>query len=149
MQSSLGTVLESGESGLFHLVGDGDIQLALLNAKARGYRAVHLDCGNVGDKKALLSLFEKAFSLPPHFGHNWDALTDCLMDLSWLQGLRWALVVEGLDRLSREDPESYYTLLEVLLEVSAYWADQEQPFIVLLREDCGPEAAGLPPVALA
>ena len=151
MKSSLGTLLDSGESGLFLLEGasDSDTDLVALQARARGYQFLNLDCHAISDKTTLMQGAKEAFQLPPHFGENWDALTDCLMDLSWLPGLRWVLLVGGLERLWAADPESYRVTLEILREASAFWEEQERPFIVLLREDCGPEAASLPPVAFA
>jgi RNAse (barnase) inhibitor barstar len=151
MKSSLGTLLDSGESGLFLLegLGDSDTEMVALQARARGYQFLNLDCRAVGDKAALMQAARQAFELPAYFGENWDALTDCLMDLSWLSGLRWVLLASGLQRLWAQDPESYHTTLEILREVCAFWEEQERPFMVLLREDCGPEAASSPPVAFA
>ncbi len=36
------------------------------------------------------------------------------MDLSWLPGLRWVVLIEGMERLSAQDPDSYRTALEIL-----------------------------------
>ncbi|MSQ60866.1 MAG: hypothetical protein EXR36_14810 [Betaproteobacteria bacterium] len=151
MKSSLGTLLDSGESGLFLLEGasDTDTDMVALQAHARGYQFLNLDCREIGGKAALMQAAKQVFQLPAYFGENWDALTDCLMDLSWLPGLRWVLLVEGLQRLWTEDSESYRMTLEILRDASAFWEEQERPFIVLLREDCGPEAASSPPVAFA
>jgi len=148
MKSSLGTLLDSGESGLFVLEGARDPERVALQARARGYQFLHLDCRSVSDKMTFMGEAKITFSLPEYFGENWDALTDCLMDLSWLPGLRWVLLIEGMERLWALDPESYRIALEILREASTYWEEQERPFIVLLLEDCGPEAAGLPPVAI-
>jgi RNAse (barnase) inhibitor barstar len=147
MKSSLGTLLDSGESGLFLLEGTVDASVVELQARARGYQPYQFDCRAVGDKASLMRAAQSAFGLPQYFGENWDALTDCLMDLSWSPGLRWVVLVQGLERLAALDPDSYEVTFSILQEVSDYWADREQPFIVLLLEDCGPEATGLPPVA--
>lgn len=34
-------------------------------------------------KKEYLASFQRAFQLPDYFGHNWDALNECLGDLDW------------------------------------------------------------------
>ena len=147
MKSSLGTLLDSGESGLFLLEGDVDANVVRLQSLARGYDYIWLDANAVSDKSDFLQQAKTAFHLPDYFGENWDALTDCLMDLSWLPGPRWVVLVRGLERLFGLDPQSYQTIFEILDEARTFWEEQEQPFIVLLGEDCGPEAASLPPVA--
>ena len=40
--------------------------------------------------------FAAALQFPAYFGKNWDALDECLHDLSWLPGRRVALLVDGL-----------------------------------------------------
>ena len=147
MKSSLGTLLESGESGRYLLEGKVDPSVARLQALARGYQFIELDCRGVSEKSGLMETAARAFALPGHFGNNWDALADCLMDLSWTPGLRWVVLVHGLDRLHVLDPDSSRTLLEILAETCEFWEEQERPFIALLTEDCGPEALHLPPVA--
>lgn len=147
MRSSLGTLLESGESGPYLLEGEVDVALLRLQSVARGYQFIDLDCRPASDKTKLMLQAARAFDLPSHFGSNWDALADCVMDLSWTPGLRWVVLVRGLESLRASEPDSYRTLLDILIEASEYWAAQEQPFIVFLTEDCGPEAMQLPPVA--
>lgn len=149
MRNSLGTLLESGESGSHLLEGNVEAQIVRLQALARGYHFIDLDCRPASNKSTLMDCAQSAFDLPPHFGRNWDALADCIMDLSWSGGLRWVVLVRGLERLHALDPDSYAVVLDILAQAGEYWEEQEQPFIALLTEDCGPEAMALPPVVFA
>jgi hypothetical protein len=39
----------------------------------------------VRSKQKLLAILADKLHFPGYFGHNWDALEECLRDLSWLQ----------------------------------------------------------------
>ncbi|WP_434695873.1 barstar family protein [Pseudomonas sp. Z1-14] len=60
--------------------------------------------------------------LPGYFGFNWDALYDCLRDLSWIPCRQLVLVHESLPRLLRKDLRLY---LEVLRDSVLDWAGDE------------------------
>jgi hypothetical protein len=58
-----------------------------------------------------------ALDFPGHFGNNWDALNDSLMDLDWPQGELLVLAFEDADQLLAESMQERPTLLEILSEV--------------------------------
>ncbi len=48
-------------------------------------------------KRALFGVLRKQLKFPDYFGGNWDALHDCLQDLSWLGPVdRVILIHDGL-----------------------------------------------------
>ena len=47
----------------------------------------------VRSKQALLAEYQRQLQLPGHFGWNWDALEDCLRDLTWLPPSRPIVVL--------------------------------------------------------
>lgn len=63
---------------------------------AEGALVVRIPAAARGKEK-LLGVLAKRLRFPSYFGHNWDALDECLRDLSWIgpQG-RVVLVHEGL-----------------------------------------------------
>jgi hypothetical protein len=64
-----------------------------------------------------------ALRLPDYFGRNWPALHECLTDLSWLPGDRYAIVVAGAQRLFEDDAfDSLRTFLELIRRAGASWA---------------------------
>jgi RNAse (barnase) inhibitor barstar len=54
----------------------------LTGFRAQGWLVVRLQ-GRLRRKQDLLRALAKGLKLPTYFGGNWDALEECLRDLSW------------------------------------------------------------------
>lgn len=93
-----------------------------------GSGAVRVDLAGVRDKAALLAALARALGFPDWFGGNWDALEDCLTDLSWRDPGEIRLVLEGWSGLEAEDLE---VLIDVLGAAAAYWAGRGRRFVAL------------------
>lgn len=69
-------------------------------------------------KEKLLGVLAGSLRFPQYFGWNWDALEECLRDLSWLKGVRQIVIVhEGLPFSPREGQLSTY--LGILVDAMA------------------------------
>ena len=77
-------------------------------------------------KDELLKSIAQALDFPAWFGHNWDALEDCLSDLSWRAAPGYILLVE---KPRRDD--DFGVLLDVLLSSAESWAARRKPFFAL------------------
>jgi RNAse (barnase) inhibitor barstar len=64
----------------------------------------------------------QALDFPDYFGHNWDALEECLADLEWLPGTGYVLCFTNAECILRDDDEEFATLLEVLSDAGEAWA---------------------------
>lgn len=108
-------------------------------AERAGRRVFWLDGQGVRDKPEFLRRCAEEFSLPSYFGHNWDALQDCLNDLAWAPATRGYLVVfDHWQELATADPDAYRTALEIFETAVEYWRRTTTPMnVVLLAE---PEA---------
>lgn len=100
------------------------------HARAAGRRCVLLDGSDVEDKDGFLTLCEQAFLLPDWFGHNWDALQECLADLDVTGGVLvlwsdWELFAEA-------EPDEYATAVDVFTDTSRHLAADGDDFVVLL-----------------
>jgi RNAse (barnase) inhibitor barstar len=114
-------------------------------AKKAGVAWHDLDLDGVTDRQALLRRCAEAFSLPAHFGKNWDALHECLRELAgggapgavvhWRRGAQ----------LARRAPDALGTALEILDDAARYWRGTGRVFIVAVDRDSA-RGIALPPL---
>ena len=98
-----------------------------------GWRPFWLAGQTVTGKDEFLAACAEAFEFPDWFGHNWDALTDCLTDLTWATAMAgYVFVYAGWQALAQEDPETFGTALDIFREAVDLWQDTETPMAVLL-----------------
>ena len=77
-------------------------------------------------KEQLLKNIAQALEFPDWFGHNWDALEDCLSDLSWREAAGTILLFE---KPRRDD--DFGVLTDVLRSSAESWAARRKPFFAL------------------
>ena len=107
---------DATRSGVYRSAGTAEIEDAV--------RGTRLDLAQVGlagvdDKEGLLGRLAQSLGFPEWFGGNWDALEDCLCDLSWRRGDGHVIVLRGADALGAEDMG---VLVDVLSSCATYWA---------------------------
>jgi hypothetical protein len=78
--------------------------------------------------RSTQSLFDEvaaALQFPDYFGENWDALDECLNDLSWLPGRSYLLVIsDALQVLADEPVRELEILLRLLMRTGDEWANR-------------------------
>jgi hypothetical protein len=77
-------------------------------------------------KDALLKNIARALHFPDWFGQNWDALEDCLTDLSWRAGGGEVLILEGA-----KAGDDFGILIDVLRSSAEFWAGRGRPFFAV------------------
>ncbi|GIV09501.1 MAG: hypothetical protein KatS3mg019_1592 [Fimbriimonadales bacterium] len=79
-------------------------------------------------KRSLLRKFARVLEFPPYFGHNWDALDECLADLAdWLPANGYVLLFLNSDQLLAGSEEDFKSLIEVLQTAAEEWASRQPP----------------------
>ena len=77
-----------------------------------------LDGEKLKSKEQLLIVLKEALHFPDYFGFNWDALQDCITDLSWLQGIvKVNVVIKNSSKLLNDEEDSS---LQVFLDIMDY-----------------------------
>jgi hypothetical protein len=80
-----------------------------------GYVAHVLPRKRSDTKGELLTTLATALQFPSWFGHNWDALADCLGDLTGRHCVIW----RGAARLAEHDPQGFETFCEIVAEIDS------------------------------
>jgi RNAse (barnase) inhibitor barstar len=114
-------------------------------AETRGWSAFRVDLEGCTGKRELLERMARALSFPDWFGFNWDALRDCLTDLSWQPMEGYVIVLENADTLYANAPEELAIALELLGDAATDWAERGVPMRVYVDLDESGGASGLTP----
>jgi hypothetical protein len=119
---------DAARSGVYRAAGGEEIEDA-----SRGTRLdlTRIALEGVEDKEALLARLSEALGFPDWFGGNWDALEDCLGDLSWRPGEGHILLLSGGAALPADD---LGILLDVLKATAAFWAQRGRPFFAVFMD---------------
>jgi hypothetical protein len=84
-------------------------------------------------KTAMLGAISQALDFPDYFGANWDALEECLTDLSWLDG-DVVLLIDQASVAEDKAPDDWGVCLDILADAAKFWSGQGRPFVVFLRD---------------
>jgi hypothetical protein len=76
----------------------------------------------ISDRGALLEVLRSILRFPNYFGNNWDALADCLRDLSWIRQRRVVVLHDDIPPLHSSVVSTY---LEVLADCVRDWKPGE------------------------
>jgi RNAse (barnase) inhibitor barstar len=86
----------------------------------------------IANRDQLFDVLSRQLSFPSYFGRNWDALSDCLRDLSWIDRHRVIIAHEAVPDL---DAITLRTYLELLAECVKDWRlDEKHELLVLFPE---------------
>jgi RNAse (barnase) inhibitor barstar len=107
-------------------------------AERAGHRVFWLDGSGVRDRPEVFRRCVEEFALPSYFGHTWDALQDCLKDLSWAPAnCGYLVILDHWEDLAGADPAVYRTLLDIFETAVGFWRGTPTPMVVLLLSEPG------------
>ena len=102
-------------------------------AKVVGLVVVRIDLARLASKTGLFGSAARALRFPKWFGKNWDALNDCLTDLSWIPANGWVIIFENAKSFAERKPQLFENAVEVFQAASDYWRRAGKPFWVLFH----------------
>jgi len=118
---------DPAKSGVYRASHDRDIRDA---ASADGCDLVNVALAP--GKEALIASIASSLGFPEWFGGNWDALEDCLTDLSWRKdGPRVLLLSHAAAG------DDLGILLDVLASAAEFWSERRRAFFAVFIDPGG------------
>jgi RNAse (barnase) inhibitor barstar len=104
-----------------------DLQDAAQNL---GHHFLYANLAEAQSKQDVLDLIGAQFTLPSHFGKNFDALYDCMTDPLHKSGPQpgFIVVLESIPAHAKFDKEAREQLLDIFRDTADYWGDRKIPF---------------------
>jgi len=118
---------DPAKSGVYRASHDRDIRDAL-----SGSEYVPVNIALAPGKEALLASIAASLGFPDWFGGNWDALEDCLTDLSWRKNRAHVFL---FSRASVNDDLGI--LLDVLASAAEFWRERGCAFFAIFIDPGG------------
>jgi hypothetical protein len=108
--------------------------------KAQAVHRAEIPAG-IRSKDTLLDTLSVVFRFPDYFGGNWDALNECIRDLSWLPP--GDVILSHADLPLPEDRASLSTYLSILGDAVERWktTGSNLIFVTAEKSDAGGEHA--------
>ncbi|MFG2891468.1 barstar family protein [Streptomyces sp. NPDC048248] len=140
----LAAVLDgSTPAGVLPWPPDRAVSDALCAARDAGWSGATLDLEGVLDKDGFMARCARSLRLPDWFGRNWDALADCLTDLSWCPTDRGRLLVmTGWQGYAAAAPEDWSIVEGVLADAVGYWRGTDTALAVIMARGRPTQGAG-------
>jgi RNAse (barnase) inhibitor barstar len=111
------------DAGVYHMPGDGEVGL-IAAAERNGFFVFRVDLAKARDKVQLLETIGRAMAFPEWFGHNWDALLDCLADLGWRPAEGYMVMLEHCDGIHGRAEADFVQTLQVFEAAANEWREQ-------------------------
>src|ERR1700687_2152570 len=118
MSKLLQRLSDSSKSGVYRTSRADEILDA---ARGSALKIARIGLKGVSEKEALMQHIAQALEFPRWFGGNWDALEDCLTDLSWSKSSGHVLLIEGAAGLPADERG---ILVDILAAAAAWWVER-------------------------
>jgi hypothetical protein len=119
--------------GTYRLASRASASTIARAVEQHGWKFFFVDGRSITDKSSFLASVEVALRFPSYFGHNWDALEECLTDLYWAPAPGYVLLYDHAGRFAAAQPGQWAIARDILTSAVAYWSQRATPMYVLLR----------------
>ena len=137
MSNPIASILAVHKGGVWYLP-NAELRAVQSAAKRANYAFFHIDGKTIERKEQLMNHVATSLHLPKTFGHNWDALEECLIELDEGDHDGFVILYDHIDGLLAAHPDQFETLVEILRDAVGSWKEDGTAMVVLL-------AGGKPP----
>lgn len=124
---------DASRSGVFYAQPTAAARAARVADEA-GLLLIGLDLKDTRDRAGIFQVFAATCGFPETFGHNLDALGDCLGDLSWMPQGGYLLHLHGCAKPVEHCKDDFDAIVAVLEDAAAEWRERNTPFWVLIDQ---------------
>ena len=97
-----------------------------------GFYVGLIDALSGGDEASLITALDNAFQFPNYFGNNWNAVDECLADMSWLPAKGYCCILSHAQVLRDRDKRIYDLFLDSFRYAADRWQPDGVPFKLVL-----------------
>ena len=121
MGTDVSEIIDHCQSGVYLIDAVERKRVLRRESFPRQFAVAVLDGNRASTRERIFQELARALRFPDYFGHNWDAVYDCLTDLNWLPAAGYVLVLDGFGQLATNEPEQWEIGLKVLREACAWY----------------------------
>jgi RNAse (barnase) inhibitor barstar len=81
---------------------------------------------------SMLRQIDQEFHFPDYFGYNWNAVDECIQDLSWLPAKGYCCFLLNSNEFESFDKEEFDIMLQVFESACEAWKRESIPFKLIL-----------------
>jgi hypothetical protein len=125
---------DSRQAGIFPLpaIGHAAVRAA---AEGAGFACFEVDFAACEEIDGVLRQLGEDLAFPAWYGHNLDALNDCLTDFSWREAAGYLLLIANSERLQVKRPAALGAVNEVFAAAIDEWRTRGIPLWVFYEAD--------------
>lgn len=122
---------DAGQAGVYRLPAQDEEEIVAAARDCR-FAIFRISLAGVGGKEALLAALARSLAFPDWFGHNWDALEDCLTDMSWRPADGYLVVLADAHPFHAARRRDFDMTCRIFDAASNYWRSEGVPFWTLV-----------------
>lgn len=130
-ESAAKLLADASRAGVYHLPHRGVTDLRAA-AKELGFAQFRVRLESIHGKEGFLAAISQALTFPAWFGHNWDALEDCLTDLSWQRAPGYLVTLSHADEFRAAEEQAFAMALRIFDAAADHWREEGIPFWTLV-----------------
>jgi RNAse (barnase) inhibitor barstar len=80
----------------------------------------------------IFKIYQEKLFIPDYFGHNWDALEECLQDFYWIDKYKIILIHEEIPNLPEQD---FNVFIDILDTAQRFWLNRPKHKLVVIMPE--------------